>query len=167
MGRGTHASGENVAARSFISSPIILQLRPELVAVDDQAILAILPQSPCNHLHWHADANVININIRQLGCHQGAFIQLDESCHVWYQLLVTGRSIINNSVRINFSFSLELVRANPLGLTLRADLPLGKEFRLTILTPSTDQLISLILQTPMFGQTHVPIPSRKLTIIAR
>jgi hypothetical protein len=56
------------------STSVTLQLRPELVAIDNQAILTVLSQSPRNHLYGHTDANIININISQLSCDQRTLI---------------------------------------------------------------------------------------------
>jgi hypothetical protein len=70
-------------------------------------------------------------------------------------------------MRIDLPLWLELVRMNKLRLTLRADLTVRKGFHPTVLTLYTDQPVPLILQTPMSGETHVPVSSLKLITIAR
>jgi hypothetical protein len=133
---------------------LAVQQRSELVTVDDYAFLTFLTELARHHFYWHPDVGLTAIQVRQLGCHQRSFLQLDESHSIGGILFVAFWSLIDSRIGIDLTASFEGVRLIGWLLALGTEVAGWEQSGSTALANLAHQAMSLSLRPPIAWSFH-------------
>ena len=131
------------------------QHRSELVPVDDDTVGPVLAHLARHHLHRHAHAHGLRLDIGELGRHHRSFLERHQRHGVGHELSESFWTLVDRGIGVNLPAAAEAKRRHGVVYACCAQLARGNRMDAAVFAHGADQRITGVSGSVVTGYFHL------------